>query len=71
MAVDETSFISSNLDSGSFDDETGEMKIVFLSGMEYSYQGITPDLWQSLKTAISPGRFMLDNVKGKFPYEQV
>ncbi len=71
MAVDEASFISSNLSSGQYDDETHVMTIEFLSGMSYAYSGVPEDVWMALKTAASPGRFMLDHVKNRYPYEQV
>lgn len=61
MAKDEYGFVSSNLDTGVFDDETRTMQITFKSGRTYEWERAEPVMWDRLKSAVSPGRFLQEN----------
>ncbi len=54
MTIDTASFASSNLQSGSFDPDTGEMRITFSRGATYLWTEIAESDWLSLKSAFSP-----------------
>lgn len=55
---DEAAFRSTNLSTGEFDAETGEMTITFNSGRTYLYRGVEPAMWERLKSAPSAGIFL-------------
>lgn len=59
--IDTASFASSNLASGSFNSETGEMRIVFSRGTPYLWTDVSPEEWASLKSAHSPGNWLRDH----------
>lgn len=61
MTVETNSFASSNLQSGSFNSDTGEMHIVFRGGRSYVWQDISPGQWIGLKSAFSPGNYLREN----------
>jgi hypothetical protein len=50
----------------SFNLETRQMDVQFVSGQMYSYDGVPPEVFESFITASSPGRFYQQNVKGVF-----
>jgi hypothetical protein len=56
-----TGFASSNLNSGSFNSETGEMRITFSRGRTYVWTDVSESEWIGLKSAFSPGNYLRDN----------
>lgn len=66
MAVDTHAFSSSMISEGSFDEESGDMELTFVKGGSYSFSGVPADLWESLKSSVSPGGFYHQNIKGKY-----
>ena len=58
VAVDETIFASSNLDSGQYDEETRVMRITMQSGRSWLWDRVDPVMWDRLKSAVSPGQFL-------------
>ena len=63
--------LSGNLDSVGYDSETHELFVKFLSGSRYVYRGVPEWIFQQITTVDSPGRFLNENVKGIYPYEQL
>jgi KTSC domain len=57
---------SSMLSEGSYDKDTQELTLTFTNGRAYTYQGVPAELVERLKTAVSPGHFFRDNLKGRF-----
>lgn len=56
-------FNSSVLDRGTFDSETGSLSLVFKTGTEYVYEGVTEREVDDLLNAPSQGRFFRDVIR--------
>lgn len=66
MAAEPWGFQSNMLDAGQYDEQTGEMTLVFKSGASYSYRGVSKSIWEGLKNAPSAGRYYNSEIKGNF-----
>lgn len=67
MALDTTTFAgSSNLASGSYDDETQELTVEFRSGETYAYRNVPQGIWAGLKGAGSAGSYFHRQVRSRF-----
>ena len=72
MALETHSFAgSSNLASGSYDDETQVLSIVFRSGEEYEYRNVPQGLWAGLIAAGSPGGYFHRQIRSRFGGTQI
>jgi len=71
MAVDRTTFSSSNLAAGAYDAESQEMVIEFTSGAEYKYLNVPEMIWSGLKNAGSAGSFFHRSIRDRYAYEQM
>lgn len=58
---------SSNIKSIGYDGT--DLYVEYLSGSVYQYKNVPQGQFESLKTAESKGRFMNENIKGKFNYD--
>ncbi len=51
--------------------EGTELFVKFTSGSTYKYKDVPKELFESLKTAESKGRFFATNIKNNFEYERM
>ena len=49
---------SSTVESGSYDEDTGELTVTFKRGARYRYSGVPADVAAAFFDAPSPGRFI-------------
>lgn len=60
-------FISTNVASATWDDQTGKLEVSFVrDGTTYTYYNVPETLWKKFVQAPSPGRFVLSELKGKY-----
>jgi hypothetical protein len=57
---------SSMIEEYSYDDETQTLTVTFRKGGTYSYSGVQEEVFESMKSADSVGRFFLQNIKGQY-----
>ncbi len=60
---------SSTIQGIAFD--TNKLFVKFTSGSIYEYSNVPKELFESLKTAESKGRFFGTNIKNKFEYKRL
>jgi len=67
MTQQTAQFQSTNVDSATWDDQTGQLEVTFVrDGSTYTYYNVPEALWQQFVQAPSPGRFVLSQLKGKY-----
>jgi hypothetical protein len=54
-----------------YDSTSQTLRVWFVSGFAYDYKNIPEALFNKLITASSKGKFLNEEIKGKFPYEKV
>jgi hypothetical protein len=47
------------------------LRVTFISGSVYAYKGVPQHIYNQIKTARSKGKFLNENIKGKFPFEKL
>jgi hypothetical protein len=47
------------------------LRIHYVSGMAYDYKGIPKELYENFQNALSKGKFLNKEIKGKYPFEKV
>ena len=57
---------SSMIDRIAFDDLDGTLAVRFRNGRRYFYSGVPADMFEAMCTAVSPGRYLNANVRGRF-----
>jgi hypothetical protein len=63
---------SSNLAAVGYDNESATLRIQFLHGGIYDYQGVPADIYEGLINAGSKGQFFDKFIKkGGFPYSKI
>lgn len=68
MAAESFSFPgSTNLASGSYDDETQDLEITFRSGATYAYRNVPQGIVEGLKAAASAGEYFARQIKLRYP----
>ena len=68
MADEPFTLSSSNLNGGSYDPETGELTISFVSGSSCTYSGVPQEVVNGLKTATSAGKYFHAVIRNRYPY---
>jgi len=67
MTQQSAQFRSTNVDSATWDDQTGELEVTFVrDGSTYTYRDVPKAVWEQFVQAPSPGRFVLSTLKGKY-----
>ena len=61
---------SSNIEEVGYDQSKGVLHVKFRGGAHYSYEGVPPDINSRLHGSESIGRFIHENVKGKFRHRK-
>ena len=64
--MDQHQFRSSAIASATYDRDTQELVVTFTNGMEYSFDGVPPDLWEDFKKAGSAGSFYNAMIRGVY-----
>ena len=62
---------SSNLAEVGYDCPTETLEVCFKSGRTYQYFDVPENIYDSLKTAESPGGYLNREIKGKYRYARV
>ena len=57
---------STALSSCTYDDETQDLIITFVSGRSYTHAGVPAEVYQGLVMASSPGTFYNEVIKGVY-----
>lgn len=62
--------VSSNIKKIGFDPEENKLYIQYTSGI-YVYDNVSKDLFEALKQAESKGKFVSENIKGKYVFKKL
>jgi hypothetical protein len=62
---------SSVISSYHYDPLTLALKVVFLSGLVYEYQGVPESVYKEMKAVKSKGTFLNKRIKGSYPYRKL
>ncbi len=62
--------VSSDIASIGYDAATGTLEIEFRATGVYRYFSVPQNIFDGLQTTSSPGKFFLQNIKGKFAWEK-
>jgi hypothetical protein len=62
--------ISSDLASVGYDPATQTLEIEFKATGVYRYFSVPPEVYETLRSTPSPGKYFLQNIKGKFAWEK-
>jgi hypothetical protein len=54
-----------------YEHETQTLYVTFVSGEQYAYDGVPPELPRDFRAAFSKGRFFQDHVRDCFPYRRI
>lgn len=52
-------------------EEEKELEVLFIGGKRYVYYDVHKDVWTAALSAESIGKFINDNIKGKYQYKQI
>jgi hypothetical protein len=70
LPIDRHPVVSSDLASIGYDPASQTLEIEFKATGVYHYFSVPADIYESLRTTPSPGKFFLANIKGKFAWEK-
>lgn len=62
---------SSTVDGVHYDHQSGILSVRFLTGDEYQYQGISPQMAEAFESSKSMGSFIHKYLKGKKPVRKL
>lgn len=62
---------SSVINHFSYDAISKTLKINFVSGMIYLYKNVPEQVYNSMKTSVSKGKFFNSNIKDKYKFEKI
>ncbi len=54
-----------------YDDEKLELLVEFQNGGETRFWNVPPAIWEGFRRAPSAGKYFLNAVKGRFPWENL
>jgi hypothetical protein len=55
----------------SYKPETKVLRVIFVSGTVYEYKTVPGGLFENMQASQSKGKFLNQNIKGKFPFEKI
>jgi len=55
----------------SYDEPARRLRVTFVSGEVYDYDGVPPEAAAEFKAAPSKGRFFGPNIRDRYPYRRV
>jgi hypothetical protein len=53
-----------------YDPEKKRLEVGFQTGAVYAYLDLPPDVFEKMKSARSRGKFLNEEIKGKYPFEK-
>lgn len=62
---------SSVISSFSYDPQSGDLTIRYISGLIYRYMGVPEKVFKEFRANASKGRYLNFHIKGKFNYEKI
>ena len=62
---------SSNINAVGYDTSFGGLVVEYKNGNKYMYEKVPMEVYDNLMKADSKGRFVNENVKGKFEYKKI
>lgn len=54
-----------------YDSEKARLYVTFLSGKVYAYLNVPEEVYEEMKAAFSKGKFLNENIKGKYDFKSV
>lgn len=54
-----------------YDPDNSRLHIKFVSGLEYDYKDVPPEIYKGLKIAGSKGRYLNLIIKGKYEFDRI
>ncbi|MBU2492388.1 MAG: KTSC domain-containing protein [Bacteroidetes bacterium] len=71
MDIEKEYVSSSNVEAIGYDENTQTLRVWFLNGTVYDYNGVGTMEFEGLRNAPSIGSYLHNNIKGQYPYEKV
>ena len=68
MGIGWHSVESSNINQVGYDTATQELRVLFNSGSAYAYQNVPDQVFTEFLESPSKGRFLNENIKGRYEY---
>jgi KTSC domain len=69
MGIEMIPVVSSNISAYGYDEETQVLDIQFQNSLDtYSYDQVPKDVAMGLKTAVSPGQYFRNQIKGRYKF---
>ena len=62
---------SSVVSTMQYDNTSGTLRIIFVSGMIYDYKNVPEEVYIALKTSGAKGIFLNQHIKGKYEFEKI
>lgn len=69
--VEDSTFSSSNISLLRYDSNAMTLEVSFHNGGVYQYFDVPHHEWESFVAAESKGKFLHDNIKGRYRYSKV
>ena len=54
-----------------YDVANQRLRVLFVSGIEYDYENFPKEVYEQMRMAYSKGKFLNENIKGKYPFKKV
>jgi hypothetical protein len=54
-----------------YDEPRRRLRVTFVSGDVYEYEGVPPEVNRAFRKAFSKGRFFGPNIRDRYPYRRV
>lgn len=54
-----------------YDSENARLYVTFLSGKVYAYLNVPESVYEEMKAAFSKGKFLNEEIKGKYAFEEI
>ena len=66
MAIEQTDFISRNLQDAEYDTDSAMLSITFSRGDSYVFANVPPEVWRGLQEAPSAGIYFNQFIRGRY-----
>jgi hypothetical protein len=54
-----------------YNTESAVLRVTFVSGIVYEYKAVPKKVYEKMKASASKGKFLNENIKGKFLFEKI
>ena len=51
--------------------DTSTLRVIFVSGIVYNYKNVPQKVYEAMKAASSKGKFLNEQIKGKYKFEKI